>query len=94
MADTTCLPRHLKTVPVGVPDAGYLPYLGRDQREMSLRKSSDVDPDVQHPRRAEFRDYAAWDDVEGLEAAQDARKRARIGISADPQAKRLRDGLL
>src|SRR6185312_16040462 len=83
----------LQSMPVGVPHAGHLPHLGRDQREMPFRQPSDVDPDIQHPGRPELRDYASRYDVEGLEAAQDARQRARIGISTDPQAERLRNGL-
>src|SRR5215469_655263 len=83
----------LETVPVSVPDAGYLPDLGGNQREMPLGEPGDVDADVQRTRRPELRYYAAGHDVEGLERGQDACERARISFSVDPQAERLRSRL-
>ena len=81
---------HLETVPVGVPHTGHLPDLGGNYRQMPLGEPGDVDTDVQRTRRPVLCDHTAWHDVEGLKTGQDARKRSRIGLSADAQAKRLR----
>jgi hypothetical protein len=89
----TPLSQGLQTVPVSVPDAGHLPDLGCDQREMSLREAGDVYTDVQRTRRPELRDYTAGYDIEGLEGSQDASERARVSVSVDTQAERLRSGL-
>jgi hypothetical protein len=60
---------------------------------MPLRESGDVDPDIESARRSELRDHTPGYDVQSLETRQDARERARIGISIDTQAERLRRAL-
>jgi hypothetical protein len=59
-------------VPIRVSDEGHLPHLGRNEREMLLRETGDVYPNVQRPCRPQLSQYAAGHDVEGLEADQNA----------------------
>jgi hypothetical protein len=60
----------LRPVPVCITDGGHLPDLGRDQREMPLRKPGDVDPNVQGSCRSQFsQDTAQHDAISGGNAS-------------------------
>jgi len=68
-------------MPVGVHDGGDLPELCRDQAERVFGHTRNVDLDVEHSGRTQLGDDSPRQDVQILEALEDAREHAGIGVS-------------
>jgi len=68
-------------------DGRYLTNLRCNQRQPLFRQSKDVDLDVKGAVCAEFADHAARQDVDILEALENASEGAGISVSRDPKPK-------